>query len=116
MENFYTAYSKTINGVTFHFVKQFQTFPEYKNVSPFLENYGMHTNFYKACKIARIEDKTIQQQLLDLVANTTIDAKIIQIDRGTTYSYNYKSRLMNLPGLLSRIGLRRLLNLKESVA
>ena len=116
MENFYTAYTKTINGVNFHFVKHFQTFPEYKNVQPFLENYGMHTDFYKACKIAMIEDKTVQKQLLDTLTNTPVNAKIICMNHSKANIYNYKTWQINLQGLFSWIGMRKLLHFKERIA
>ncbi len=65
MENFYSAYVRTVNGTSFYFVKKYQIFPEYKDVPPVLENYAMHTNFKKACKIAMIYDDAIQQQLIN---------------------------------------------------
>ena len=63
MEFFYTAYTKTINDITYYFVKKYTRFPELKNAPAVLESYGMHTNFNKACKIAAIEDPEIKQQL-----------------------------------------------------
>jgi hypothetical protein len=63
MEKSYSAYEKTINGTTFYFVKQYRVFPEYKNVPPLLETYGMHTDFQKACGIASIHDEEVQQEL-----------------------------------------------------
>lgn len=116
MENFYTAYTRTVNGVTFHFVKHFQTFPEYKDVPPFLENYGMHTDFHKACKIAMIKDKTIQKQLLDTLENTPVNARIIRMNRSKADIYNYKTWQINLQGLFSWIGMRKLLHFKERIA
>jgi hypothetical protein len=65
MKPFYTAYAKSINGITFYFVKSFQTFPEYKNVPPILQSYGMHTDFKRACSIAQVTDKEIKLQLLN---------------------------------------------------
>lgn len=65
MEKSYNAYEKGINGTTFYFVKQYRSFPEYKNVPPVLETFGMHTDFEKACKIAMIDDEAIQQQLAE---------------------------------------------------
>lgn len=111
MENFYTAYTKTIDGTAFHFVKHFQTFPEYKNVPPLLQNYGMHTDFYKACKIAMITDKTIQQQLFDAVA-----PEVISMNRGKATIYTYRRRPINLSGLLGWIGVRRLLHFRQRIA
>jgi len=65
MEKFYTSYERTIDGTTYYFVKQFKVFPEYKTVPPILETYGMHTNFCKACSIARIDDPEIQKNMAD---------------------------------------------------
>lgn len=90
MENFYTAYRKTIDGVTFYFVKKYQTFPEYKDVPSVLESYGMHTDFKKACKIATISDKTIQQQLLDTLEIKSAQTKVIQINRTKANPVNYR--------------------------
>ena len=106
MENFYTAYTKTIDGVTFYFVKQYQTFPEYKNVPPVLENYGMHSDFNKACKIAMISDKAIQQQLLDTLPKNTARAKLIHMSRSKAQIYNYRTWQMNVPSLLKLINFR----------
>lgn len=63
MTNLYTACATIINGKTFYIVKNYQTFPDYLDVAPVLEKYGMHINFYQACKIARIYDKEIQGKL-----------------------------------------------------
>ena len=63
MEKSYNAYEKKINGTTFYFVKQYRVFPEYNNVPPLLETFGMHTDFEKACKIASVYDEEIQQEL-----------------------------------------------------
>jgi hypothetical protein len=63
MEHYYTSYTKTINNTTYYFVKKYTRFPELKNVPAILENYGMHTNFDKACTIAAIFDPALRQQL-----------------------------------------------------
>lgn len=80
MENFYTAYTKAIQGVTFYFVKKYLTFPEYKDVPDVLESYGMHTDFDKACEIAKIDDKIIKEQLLINLQNDPNQAKVIHIN------------------------------------
>lgn len=100
MENFYTTYRKTINGVTFYFVKKYQTFPEYKNVSPILENYGMHTDFKKACKIAMISDKAIQQQLLNTLEDNAAQTRVIQLNRRKSNTVNFRSWQINFPSVL----------------
>ncbi|MEO6329094.1 MAG: hypothetical protein ABIO55_09185 [Ginsengibacter sp.] len=106
MENFYTAYTKTINGDFFYFVKHFQTFPEFKNVPPVLKNYGMHTDFYKACKIAMIGDENVRQQLLETVKGTINNAKIISMSRNKAEVYNFRNWQIKLPALLKIVNLR----------
>ena len=82
MENYYAAYTKQIQDVTYFFVKKFTIYPDLKGVPPILESYGMHTNFDKACKIASISDPKIKQQLMDeMDKNTEIQqAKIIDLN------------------------------------
>lgn len=67
MKTHYSAYAKRINGQRFYFVKKFRVFPEYENVPPMLEGYGMHTDFTRACQIAMIWDAGLQQQLLNSI-------------------------------------------------
>lgn len=100
------AYEKTINGVPFYFVKKYQTFPELKNVPPILEQYGMHTDFDKACKIAMLDDEIIQQQLLDKMEKNTSFTKVINIHRRKAEIYNFKIHHINFPSILKLIGLR----------
>ena len=59
MENIYTVYTKIINGLTFYFVKKYKTIPEYNDLPPILESYGMHSDFDKACSIAMTNSKPI---------------------------------------------------------
>ena len=80
MENFYTAYTKIIENKTYYFVKKFLIFPEYQGVSPVLENYGMHTDFNKACNIAMVYDPKIKEQLLNEANGTVQQAKIIDLN------------------------------------
>lgn len=79
MANFYTAYTKVVNGQTLYFVKKFQSFPEFKDVPPFLESFGMHTEFEKACAIAGIEDPKIKEQILRDLNSDVPQAKVIEI-------------------------------------
>ncbi len=105
MEKFYTAYKKTINGVPFYFVKQYQSFPEYKNIEPVLDTFGMHLEFKKACKIAMITDKIIQQQLLDTIETNTVSAKLIKMKRSKSATYSYSEKQTKMPSLLKLINL-----------
>ena len=79
MENFYTSYTKTVQGKTYYFVKKFLTFPEFNNVPDVLVGYGMHTDFDKACNIAMIEDTNIKLQLLNSMAGAVEKAKVIEM-------------------------------------
>jgi len=105
MENFYTTYRKTIDGVTFYFVKKYQTFPEYKNVSPILENYGMHTDFTRACKIAMITDKAIQKQLSDTLEENAAQTKVVKLNRKANAT-NFRPWQISFPSVLKAIGAR----------
>ena len=79
MENFYTSYTKTVQGKTYYFVKKFLTFPEFNNVPDVLVGYGMHTDFDKACNIAMIEDTNIKLQLLNSMTGAVEKAKVIEM-------------------------------------
>jgi hypothetical protein len=79
MANYYTAYSKVIQGQAFYFVKKFQLYPELKDVPPILEGFGMHTDFNKACTIAGISDLKIKEQILSDLKNEIPQAKVIEI-------------------------------------
>lgn len=65
MEHYYTAYTKMINNTSYYFIKKYTRFSELKDAPAILENYAMHTNFIKACKIACIDDAVIMQQLFN---------------------------------------------------
>jgi hypothetical protein len=80
MKNIYKAYTKVMMETTYYFVKQFVSFPDLKDVPDVLENYGMHTDFEQACKIAKIEDKNIRAQLLEQVQQNEETAKVIQMN------------------------------------
>jgi len=79
METFYTAYTKLLDYKTYYFIKKFSSFPEFKNVSPVLESYGMHTDFDKACSIAGINDSAIKDELLKQVQENIPRAKVIEL-------------------------------------
>lgn len=106
MKTFYTAYTKSINGTLFYFVKTYQTFPEYQNVPPVLETYGMHTKFKKACKIAQVDDTEIRKHLLSEIENKAATCKVIPLQTSTTKIYNLKRKHTYFPSLLRLIGLR----------
>ena len=80
MENVYTSYTKSVQNTTFFFVKKFIVFPEFKEIEPFLESYGMHTNFNKACEIASITDPSIKEMLLNEIAEKGARTKVIDLN------------------------------------
>ena len=80
MENIYTSYTKKIQTTTYYFVKKFVVFPEFKDVPPVLEAYGMHTDFDKACTIASLNDSEIKKQLLQEIESGSRMAKIIDLN------------------------------------
>lgn len=99
MENSYSAYTKTINGTTFYFVKKYQVFPEYKDVPAYLDGYAMHNSFEKACKIAMVADKAIQKQLMSQLQLDPAPGRAVkrQIDKGHVYKLR---SAINFPSFL----------------
>ena len=79
MEISFTCYTKKLQGNIFYFVKKFIVFPEFTNVPPVLEGYGMHTDFDKACAIANLHDGIIKKQLLEEIETGVKQAKIIDL-------------------------------------
>ena len=79
MENVYTAYSKDVNGKTFFFAKKYNVFPEYPDFPNVLDSMGMHTDFYKACEIAKITDEVIINKLLNDLHILPDSTKVIQM-------------------------------------
>ena len=65
METIYTAYTRVVNGVNFFFVKRYSIFTEYENSPKILEDLGMHTDFFHACRIAKVYDEQIIQNLFN---------------------------------------------------
>ena len=86
MENLYTVYTKLIESKTYYFVKHFLTFPEFTGVEPVLENFGMHTDFDKACHIAGINDPAIKEQLLNESKGVQEGAKVIDLNNFSSKS------------------------------
>ena len=80
MENFYTAYTRVVQGTTFYFVKKYVRYPEYKDVAGVLESYGMHADFNRACQIALINDKEIINNLLADLEKNPNNAKVIHMN------------------------------------
>lgn len=80
MKDSYEAYIKEVNGVPLYFVKHLLLFPEYSNVEPVLQGYGMHSDFDKACSIAGIHDPLIRKSILPGSSPLNVnEAKLIDI-------------------------------------
>jgi hypothetical protein len=107
MKPLYTSYAKAIDGVTFYFVKSYITFPEYKDVKPVIRTYGMHTNFERACHIAEIWDKEIQQQLLNELEKNTASSRVLPLYPSVAEIYSLRRKQIAFPSLLLKmIGLQ----------
>ena len=91
MENFYKAYTKQINGTTFYFVKRYITFPEYRDVPDILENFGMHKDFNRACRIAKITDNSVRQQLLNELPDMRTRSKVVHMNMGKIITNAFKN-------------------------
>ena len=79
METNFTCYTKKVQGEVFYFVKKFLVLPEFSNVPPVMEAFGMHTDFDKACAIAQLTDVSIKKQLLEEVESGLKQAKVIDL-------------------------------------
>ncbi len=81
MENIYKSYTKEINGKTFYFVKKFSSFPEIENCPVILDQMGMHTNFYKACHIAQVNDQIAVNTLMNDLHIIRDSARVIHMPK-----------------------------------
>ena len=81
MENIYKAYTKEINGKTFYFVKKFSAFSEIENCPQILDYMGMHTNFYKACDIAHVNDDVAVNKLMNELHIIPESARVIHMTK-----------------------------------
>ncbi|MEO5649665.1 MAG: hypothetical protein ABIR03_07045 [Ginsengibacter sp.] len=81
MEIIYTAYTREVNNQILFFVKKFTSFPDYENAPKVLDNYGMHSNFFRACDIAEIYDEAIINNLLDQLHIIPESAKVIPMQK-----------------------------------
>lgn len=106
MTKFYTAYAKSIDGTTFYFAKSFLIFPEYQNISPILQTYGMHTNFEQACNIAQVYDKEVRLELLNEMEKNTASSEVLPLYPAVAEIYSLRRKQIAFPSLLKllRIG------------
>lgn len=105
MTKFYTAYAKAIDGKTFYFAKSFLTFPEYQNLPPVLQTYGMHPNFEQACNIAEIYDKEIQLELLNEMEKNSASSKVLPLYPAVAEIYSLRKKQIAFPSLLKLLRL-----------
>ncbi len=81
MEKIYKTYTKQINGKTFYFVKKFSVFTEYENSPKILDSMGMHSDFYKACNLAKIYDELTVNKLMKELHIIPDSARIIHFPK-----------------------------------
>jgi hypothetical protein len=79
MKNIYTAYVREVNGKSFFFVKKYVIYNEYDHLPGILDSMGMHTDFYKACEIAKVNDEAAISKLLNELPPTPAAAKVIRM-------------------------------------
>ncbi|MGN6605132.1 MAG: hypothetical protein ACTHK8_21930 [Ginsengibacter sp.] len=88
MENIYKAYTKEINGKVFYFVKKFSAFPEIEDCPSILDEMGMHTNFYKACRIAKINDELAVNKLMNELHIVADSARVIRMPKAKSVTHS----------------------------
>lgn len=81
MEKKYQAYTREINGRIFYFVKNYSIYPEFEDVPEILESMGMHSDFFKACTIAKVEDEQVIDRLMAQVNIVPETARVIPFQR-----------------------------------
>ena len=81
MEYIFKAYLKEVEGKTYYFIKKLSVFPEFENCPPVLESMGMHSDFFKACHIAKVYDQDVINKLMDEVHLVPDSAKIIHLKK-----------------------------------
>lgn len=82
----YESYLKEIDGKTFYFVKKLSFFPEYGDCPPVLESMGMHTDFFKACTIAKVCDQDVINKLMNEVHLIPDSANVIHLNKAKAIS------------------------------
>ena len=79
METFYKAYSKMVLNRKTYFVKKIVRFPEYQGMEDIVIGYGMHSNFNRACSIAKIDSLKIRERLLAETECIPASGKILSL-------------------------------------
>lgn len=88
METIYTAYSRVVNNVNFYFVKKITIFPEYENSPEILDSFGMHTDFFRACEIAKIYDEGVINKLMNDLKLIPKSALVVPINGTKSFTHN----------------------------
>ena len=88
MENIYKAYTREINGLNFYFIKKYAAFPEYEDFPNVLESMGMHSDFYKACDIAKVYDESVVARLMNDLHIIGESARVIHIHRTKSITHS----------------------------
>ncbi len=102
MENIYEAYTREINNRTYFFVKKKTRFPELTGMPEVLDSYAMHVDFQKACRIARINDVSIINYLMESVHIVPESARVVPMVREKSFN---KAIIRNTHHVLSRLRL-----------
>ncbi|MBS1736674.1 MAG: hypothetical protein JSS98_08755 [Bacteroidetes bacterium] len=102
MENIYEAYTKTVNNRIFYFVKKKVSYPELAGAPVVLEEYGMHSDFLKACSLAHIVDENIIHQLMQSLQLVAENAKVVTMSKEKSIN---KVVVRGAHSVLSRLGL-----------
>ena len=102
MENIYEAYTRTVDNHIYYFVKKKTSFPELAGSPVILDQYGMHSDFLKACSIAHIVDQNIISELMKSVQLMPESAKVVSMDKEKSFN---KAVIRNTHSVLSRLRL-----------
>ena len=104
MENIYFAYTKKVNNEILYFVKMYTSFTDIEGSPQILSEFGMHSRFLKACKIAQIFDKSIIEELAKQVnlLPTSEPGKVISFNHTKSNSHSF---LKNTQHFLSKLRL-----------
>lgn len=102
MENIYEAYTREIDNHIYYFVKKKTRFPELTGTPEILDNYGMHSDFYKACSIAHIKDVNIISNLMQSVQIIPESARVVPMVKEKSFN---NAVIRNTHHVLSRLRL-----------
>ena len=102
MENIYEAYTREIDKHIYYFVKKKTRFPELAGTPEILDNYGMHSDFYKACSIAHIKDVSIISNLMQSVQIIPENARVVPMVKEKSFN---NAVIRNTHHVLSRLRL-----------